>query len=179
MPRRVNAMKKARTGSGMSAFTVALLLAASLILGSCAGTSDILREPPDTLEFLAGLEQTREIALEEELTYLLSRLFGIENVHVVVASRARYGTAEEREEGTSGDGEHTRVMLQTRDMGEIQRVTVAVLINSNVLTPEEKEDTNRLREKLYPLVINGAGLIMEEDDKFGDSLAILFMPFAN
>ena len=64
-------------------------------------------------------------------------------------------------------------------MGEIQRVTVAILINSDVLTPEEKEDTDRLMEKLYPLVVNGAGLIMDEGDQFGDSVAILFMPFVN
>jgi flagellar biosynthesis/type III secretory pathway M-ring protein FliF/YscJ len=172
-------MKKARKTSGMSAVTVALLLAASLILGSCAKTSEVLREPPDTLELLAGLEQTREITLEEELTYLLSRLFGIENVHVLVSSRARYGTTEEREEVTADGGEPAKVILHTGDMGEIQRVTVAVLINSDVLTPEEKEDPNRLLEKLYLLVANGAGLIMEEDDKFGDSVAILFMPFAN
>ncbi len=172
-------MKKARTGSGMSAVTVALLLAASLILGSCARTSDVLREPPDTLELLAGLEQTREITLEEDLTYALSRLFGMENVHVLVSSRARYGTTEEREAVKADEGEGERVVLHTGDMGEIQRVTVAVLINSDALTPEEKEDIQGLREKLYPLVANGAGLIMDEGDQFGDSVAILFMPFVN
>ncbi len=172
-------MRKTLTRSGMSAVTVALLLAASLVLGSCARTSDVLREPPDTLELLAGLEQTREMIMEEELTYALSRLFGLENVHVLVSSRARYGTTEEREVVKADDGEGERVVLNTGDMGEIQRVTVAILINSDVLTPEEKEDTERLMEKLGPLVVNGAGLIMEEGDQFGDSVAILFMPFVN
>jgi flagellar biosynthesis/type III secretory pathway M-ring protein FliF/YscJ len=163
----------------MSAVTVSFLLAASLILSSCATTSDALREPPDTLELIAGLEQTREVVMEEDLTYALSRLFGIENVVVLVSSRASYGTTEEREEVRENEGERERVLLHSGEIGEIRRVTVAVLINSDVLTPAEKEDMGVLREKLYALVANGAGLIMEEDNEFGDSLAILFMPFAN
>jgi len=171
-------MKKARTVSGMSAVTVALLLAASLTLSSCGTTGDVVREPPDLLELIAGIEQTREVVLEEELTYALSRLFGIGNVHVVVSSHARYGTTEEREE-VGVEGGHKKVVVNTGDMGEIQRVTVAVLINSDVLSPEQRENIEGLREKLFLLVANGAGLIMEEDDKFGDSVAILFMPFVD
>ena len=172
-------MRKARTMSGMSAVTVALLLAASLVLSSCATTNEVLREPPDLLELVAGLEQTREVVLEEELTFALSRIFGLENVHVIVSSRAQYGTTEEREEVSNVEAGHEKVVAHTSDMGQIQRVTVAVLINSDVLSLEQEEDIEGLREKLYHLVANGAGLIIEEGHEFGDSVAILFMPFVN
>ncbi len=58
-------------------------------------------------------------------------------------------------------------------------MTIAVMINSNVLTPEEREDTAGLREELYRIVADGAGLAIDVDDEFGDSVSILFMPFAD
>ena len=171
-------MRNIRTRSGMAPVTVALLLVMGLLLSSCATTGGVGSErPPETLELVLGLEQTREIDIENKLTYALSRLFGIENVVVLVSSRARFGSIEETEEVQAYEEAPERLLRRTGGPGEIQRVTVAVLINSDVLTPEEREDMDRLREGLYPLVADGAGLLI--DDEFGDSVSILFMPFAN
>ncbi len=173
-------MRKTQIRSRMPAVTVALLLATSLVLGSCATTKRVRRERRlDLLELVAGLEQTREFTVEEKLMYALSRLFGVDNVVVLVSSRAHYGTFEESEEVEAHDDEPARVLSRTTGPGQIQRVTIAVMINSDVLTPEEREDTQGLREELYRIVADGAGLTMDGDDEFGDSVSILFMPFAD
>jgi hypothetical protein len=55
-------------------------------------------------------------------------------------------------------------------------VTVAVVINSDVLTPEQREgNAGELYEVLYEIVENGAGLFLEEG--MGDRVSIAFMPF--
>ena len=128
------------------------------------------------LEFVAGLERARESTIEENLTYALGRLFGFDNVIVLVSSHARYGEMEEQQEMEPADDEPGWVFRQSAGPGEIQRVTVAVVINSDVLTPEQKEgNMAELHEILYEIVENGAGLVVE--DSIGDRVSIVFMPF--
>ena len=156
---------------------VALFLAAAFLLSSCATTKEFeVDRPPEMLEFVAGLEQAREITIEEKLTYALGRLFGYENVIVLVSSQARYGEIEERQEMEPSEDEPGWVFSQHGGPGEIERVTVAVVINSDILTPEQREgDVGELYEVLYEIVENGAGLVVEE--VMGDRVSIAFMPF--
>lgn len=153
---------------------VALFLVASLLLSSCATTKDVeVVRPPDTLEFVAGLEQAREITIEENLTYALGRLFSFDNVIVLVSSRARYGEMEERQEMKPTDTEPGWVFSRSGGPGEIERVTVTVVINEDVLTPEQRADKDKLRDVLHQIVENGAGL----EQELGDRVSIVFMPF--
>lgn len=155
---------------------VALFLAASLLLGSCATTKEVeITRPPDTLEFVVGLEQAREITVEENLTYALGRLFGFDNVIVLVSSQARYGEMEERQEMKATEDEPGWVFSRSYGPGEIERVTVAVVINEDVLTPEQKADIHQLQAILHQIVEDGAGLVVEEGME--DRVSIVFMPF--
>lgn len=173
-------MRRTAMRSGMSAVTVALFLVTSVFLSSCATTKEVVREPvPDTFELVAGLEQTREINLEDKLTYALGTLFGFDNVVVVASSRARYGSMSESEEMPAYEGEPGRGFLRTREPGGIERQTVVVLINADALTPEQEENIEELHEELYRVVADSAGLMIDVDDQFGDSVSILFMPFAD
>ena len=159
------------------AVTVLLVSTASLLLSSCVTTQEAQPEPtPDRLELLAALEQTRQIAIEENLTYALSRLFGVDNIVVLVSSRAHYGTVEERHEVETGSDEPQWEFRRISGPGEIERVTVAVVINEDVLTPQQKANREGLREKLSRMVADGAGLMI--GDEAGDSVSILFMPLA-
>jgi hypothetical protein len=169
-------MRSTGSGSRVSGITVAVLLVTGLLLGSCATTKDVMYEHGlEEAEIIASLEQTRKMILEEDLTYLLGMLFGFENVVVIASSRARYDTAVESEEIESHEDEEMRLSRRVVGPGQIERQTVAVVINSAALTEDEREDIDLLLEKLVPLVANGAGLIMEDD--FGDAVSVVFMPF--
>jgi hypothetical protein len=159
------------------AVTILLLSTASLLVNSCVTTQEAGPEPaPDRLELLAALEQTREITIEENLTYALSRLFGVDNVVVLVSSRAHYGTVEERH-GVDASGDETEWRFRrSSGPGEVERVTVAVVINEDALTPEQKANREELREKLSRIVADGAGLLIGDESR--DSVSILFMPLA-
>jgi len=170
-------MRTSSVRSRVPMVTVALLLATTLLLNSCATTKQVeVDRPPEMLEFVAGLEQAREITIEEKLTYALGRLFGYENVIVLVSSHARYGEMEERQEMEPTEDEPGWVFSQHGGPGDIERVTVAVVINSDILTPEQREgDLGELYDVLYEIVENGAGLLLEEG--MGDRVSIVFMPF--
>ena len=159
--------------------TAVLFLAASLLLSSCVTTKDVevTRSRPDMLEFVAGLEQAREITIEENLTYALGRLFGYDNVIVLVSSHARYGEMEERQEMEPTDDEPGWVFSRSGGPGEIERVTVAVVINEDVLTPEQRADRDELHDMLHQIAENGAGLIVDEGME--DRVSIVFMPFVD
>jgi flagellar biosynthesis/type III secretory pathway M-ring protein FliF/YscJ len=155
---------------------VALFLSSGLLLCSCATTKEVdVPRPPAALEFVAGLEQTREITVEENLTYALGRLFGFDNVIVLVSSHAFYGEMEERQEMKGTENEPGWVFSRRYGPGEIERVTVAVVINEDVLTPEQKADIHELRAILHQIVEDGAGLVVEEGME--DRVSIVFMPF--
>ena len=169
-------MGQREANSSATAVAIALCVAASLLLGSCVTTQEAQPEPaPDRLELLAALEQTREITIEENLTYALSRLFGVDNVVVLVSSRAHYGTVEERHGPDAGGDEPQWEFRRSSGPGEIERMTVAVVINEDALTQEQNANREELREKLSRMVADGAGLMI--GDEAGDSLSILFMPF--
>jgi flagellar biosynthesis/type III secretory pathway M-ring protein FliF/YscJ len=154
---------------------VVLFFAASLLLNSCVTTKDVEveRRVLDMLEVVAGLEQAREITIEENLTYALGRLFGYDNVIALVSSHARYGEMEERQEMEPTDDEPGWVFSRSGGPGEIERVAVAVVINEDVLTPEQRADKDKLRDALHQIVENGAGL----EQELGDRVSIVFMPF--
>jgi len=168
-------------GSTTPAVTTAVFLAAGLLLSSCVTTEEFKEEPlPESLELIAALEQTREISLENKLTYPLSRLFGIDNVAVVVSSRAHYGSIEEGETMQETDRENRTAEREFRRCtgpGEVARSTVAVLINATALTQEQQRDLEKLREQVRQLVIDGAGLRVEGESP--DSVSVLFVPFAD
>jgi len=169
-------MRELRVTLKSPRIAVALFLAASLLLGSCATTKEVeVTRPADTLEFVVGLEQAREITVEENLTYALGRLFGFDNVIVLVSSHARYGDMEERQERKATENEPGWVFSRSYGPGEIERVTVAVVINEDVLTPEQKADLHELRAILHQIVEDGAGLVVEEGME--DRVSIVFMPF--
>ena len=128
------------------------------------------------LEFGATLEQTREVIVEDKLTYALSRLFGVDNVVVLVSSRAHYGSIEEREGMEPAGNEPQWEFRRNSGPGGIEKVTVAVVVNEDALTPEQKANIEELREKLRQTVADGAGLAI--NDGSGDSVSIVFMPFA-
>ena len=159
------------------AVTVLLVFTASLLLNSCVTTQEAEPElAPDRLELLAALEQTREISIEENLTYALSRLFGVDNVVVLVSSRAHYGTVEERHGVDAGGDEPQWEFRRSSGPGEVQRVTVAVVINEDALTQKQKANREELREKLSRMVADGAGLLIGDESR--DPVSILFMPLA-
>ncbi len=169
-------MRELRVTLKRPRIALALLLAAGVLLCSCATTREAeITRPPDTLEFVVGLEQAREIAIEENLTYALGRLFGFDNVIVLVSSRARYGDMEERQEMKATENEPGWVFSRNYGPGEIERVTVAVVINEDVLTPEQKADLHELQAILHQIVEDGAGLVVEEGME--DRVSIVFMPF--
>ncbi len=168
-------MRRACVKGAVPALATVLLPAASLILSSCAATQQI--EPqhaPAELELVATLEQTREIVIEEKLKQALGRLFGADNVIVLVSLQARYGTAEERHGIGAGGDEPQWEFRRKSGPGGIERLTVSVVINEDALTPEQNANREELREKLSQIVTDGAGLMI--GDESGDRVSIVFMP---
>ena len=171
-------MRELRVRSRGPTVKIAFFIVASLVLSSCATTEDVgVTRTPDVLEFVAGLEQAREITVEDKLTYAFSRLFGIDNVVVLVSSQARYGNMKEREEMAATADEPGWAFSRSGGPGEIERMTVAVVINENVLTQQQRAHMDELREELLRMIVDGAGLVMDEES--GDSVSVLFMRFVD
>ena len=168
-------MQRANIKARASLLAMVLVTTASLLMSSCLTTQESELQPtPAELEFVATLEQTREIVIEEKLKQALSRLFGADNVIVLVALRAQYGSSEERH-GMDSSGDEPRWEFHRESgPGGVERLTVSIIINENALTQEQKSNREELRETLSQMVADGAGMMLS--DESADRVSILFMP---
>jgi len=162
-----------------SASSVLIVMVVGLILGSCSTmrSGRLQQAPLSSLELVASLEQTRELNIEDNLTYALSRLFGVDNVVVLVSSRAHYGIMEERVVREGGGTEPRREFHRRTAPGDNDRTTVVVIINASAVTPEQTDDIEKLRDDLRQIIVDGTG--MRLGDGSADSVTISFIPFSD